>query len=320
MKKFKHVDVKTIEEAVSILDDYAEKARVVAGGTDLLGELKERNHPEQPEVVVNLKTIPDLSYIREDAEGLKIGALTTLSEIEADATVQTKYPALAEAARKVAYPQIRNMGTIGGNLLQHSRCWYYRADNNHFYCLRKGGVICYAIAGDNRYNAIVGGEACYAVSPSDTATALTALDAKVKVTGPGGERTIAVKDLYTVLGFTLEPKEILTEVQVPLPPAGSKQAFLKFSLRAAINFAIVNVATVLMIEAGSVTDARIVLGAVAPFPYRATEAEDALKGKTISEATATAAADAAVVNAMPLTMNAYKTQITKALVKRAILS
>ena len=316
MKKFKHIDAKTIDEAASALSSYNGMASVMAGGTDLLGCMKNNILPDYPEALVNIKTIPGMDSITEEGGMLKIGALATLSDIAHNTTIQSKYSALAEAAYRVSHPELRNMSTIGGNLCQDVRCWYYRASNNLFYCFRKGGTLCFAVTGDNRYHAILGGSGCFAVCPSDTAPALVALDATIVT----NKRSIPIGDFFAVMGNVLADDEIVTEIQVPTPESGTKQAFIKFAIRKSTDFAIVSAATAITVEAGTVADARIVLGAVAPVPYRATGAEDALKGSTISESTATAAGDAAVTGAVDLGKNKYKIQIAKTLVKRAILA
>jgi len=313
MKTFEHIDAKTVNEAVSAL---GAKAKIIAGGTDLLYTLKDEILPDYPETVVNIKTIPNMDYVKEEGDMLKIGALALLADIANNTTVKSKYTALAEAAGRVASPNIREMGTIGGNLCQLARCWYYRNPNNRFFCFRKGGPLCLAVAGENRYHAILGGAVCFAVCPSDTAIALTALDATVVT----NKRSIAIGDFYEVLGNTLDNNEIVTEVQVPTPASGTKQTFTKFALRKSIDFAIVSVASAITIEAGKVSDARIVLGAVAPVPYRATGAEAAIAGKAINEANAEAAGTAAVSGNIALEANKYKVQIAKTLVKRAILA
>jgi xanthine dehydrogenase YagS FAD-binding subunit len=302
MNKITHIKATTIAQATSAL---GAKAAVIAGGTDLFGVLKGMILPNPPDTLVNIKTIPGMDYIKEEGGVLKIGALAKLTDISEASIVLSKYPALAEAAHKVGTPALRNMGTIGGNLC-----------HNAFVCFRKGGPLCYAIAGDNRYNAILGGQVCFAVCPSDTAIALTALDATLVTT----QRNIPIKDFFTVLGNALKDNEIITEVQVPAPKAGTKQAFLKFARRKAIDFAIASASVAITTTAGTVTDARIVLGGVAPVPYRATAAEDALKGKAFTAALAETAGVAAVKDAMPLANNKYKVQIAKTLVKRAILA
>ena len=312
MKTFKHINAKTIDEAVSALGQG--KAMVIAGGTDLLGTLKDGILPEYPETVINLKSIAGLSYIKEEGGVLKIGALTLLDEIANSDVVKTKYTALAQAAGRVASPHIREMGTIGGNICQLVRCWYFRVANNRFNCIRKGGSMCYAMAGDNRYHSIFGGvNACFAVNPSDTAAALVALDAKIVTS----KKTINAEDFWDakVPGSTvLEAGEIVKEIQVPAPAAGAKSAFLKFAIRKSIDFPIVNCAV--LVSGGN---ARICLNAVYNKPWRATKAEEAISGKTINETNAATAAAAAVNGNLPLADSKYKLEIAKTLVKRALL-
>lgn len=320
MKKFTHINATTVDEAVSALSQYGDKANVIAGGTDLLGELVNRCRPTQPEYIINLKTIDGLDYITEDAAGLKIGALTRLDDIAFSSVVQAKYSVLAQAARKVASWQVRNMGTIGGNICQDVRCWYFRSTWNKFDCLRKNPAgVCQALIGDNRYQHSIFGAAngCIAVNPSDVAPALVALDAKIVT----NKQTVDAEDFFDGFNKTvLAADEIVTEIQVPTPPSGSKQAFVKASIRRAVDFALASCAVVITPATGSVTSARIVLGAVAPKPLRATASEEALVGNAISEAVAEAAAAAAVAGASALTYNAYKIQMTKGLVKRALLT
>lgn len=321
MKPFKHMNARTINEAVTLLEEQKGKVKLIAGGTDLLGELKDRVLLTYPEALINIKPIPDMDYVKEDDRTLRIGALAKLSEIATSPVVKEKYSALAQAARSVGSPQIRNMGTIGGNLCQDVKCWYYRASiwcGAPFVCLRKGGRTCYAVAGDNRYNSIFGGaKSCLAVYPSDTAPALIALNAEVKTT----KRTVALEDFFDALtGTILDPEEIVTEVEVPSPPTGTKSTYLKFRLRKAIDFAIVSVACMLTVEGKVCKDARIVLGGVAPIPWRSKTAEDAIKGKSLDETTAEAAGNAAVAKTCALSQNKYKIQIAKALVRRAILA
>jgi xanthine dehydrogenase YagS FAD-binding subunit len=319
-KHLEHFNAKNIDDAVSLLREYMEEARIIAGGVDLVSMMNTR--VIKPKVLVNIKTIPHLAYITEDAEGLKIGTLTTISEIKMAAVIRDKYTMLAEAAQLVAAPQIRNMATIGGNLCQEVRCWYYRRSpvtGRTFFCCRKGGEHCYAVAGENMYHAIFSGNECHAVSPSDLAPALIALDAKLNIASPAGERVVPLEHFYTPLGNILKPDEIITEIQLPTPRPNTKQRFLKFSLRKAIDFAISSVAAAITIESGAITDARMVLGGVAPTPYRAISTEGILKGEAITESVAEASAEAAVSKATPLSKNAYKVPITRALVKRAIL-
>jgi xanthine dehydrogenase YagS FAD-binding subunit len=323
MKSFKHFNARTVAEACALLKEYHGKAKLIAGGTDLLGILKDRILPNYPEAIINIKTIPSLDYIKKDIKGLKIGALTRLSNIAASSAVKENYKVLAEAAEAVATPQIRNMSTIGGNLCQDVRCWYYRYPHQiggRILCFRKGGNRCLAISGDNRHHAILGNKRCFAVCPSDTAVALTALDAKIRMAGPRRVRKISVMDFFKTSGNVLEPNEIVTEIQVLKPADKTKQTFLKFSLRKPIDFAIVSVASVITVEGGVCQDARIILGGVAPTPVRAANAEQAIRGKVLDVRTAEEAADVAMIGAKPMSMNKYKVELAKTLIRRAILS
>jgi xanthine dehydrogenase YagS FAD-binding subunit len=313
MKAFNHTNAKTLAEAKTALA--GGKAEILAGGTDLLGRLKDNVLPTYPSTLINIKTIPGLDYIKEEAGVLKIGATTRLADIAGNATVKQKYTALAQAALRVATPHVRDMGTIGGNIAQLHRCWYFRKPENRFNCVRKGGTTCFAMMGDNRYHSIFGNvNKCIAVHPSDTVPALIALNAKIVTT----TRTVAAESFFDVKvpGSTvLAPGEIITEIQVPAPPAGAKSAFIKFAIRKSIDFPIVNCAV--MVGGGA---PRICLNAVGPKPYRATKAEAAIAGKPINEANAEAAGAAAVADATPLTATKYKVQIAKTLVKRALLA
>ncbi len=322
MRKFKYFKPESLEEAISTLSEYDGKAKIVAGGTDVLHLMKNDCIPDYPEVLVDIKAISGLSFITEDAEGLKIGAATTLNEIAVSSTVQQKYAAIAEAAKAVASPHIRKMGTIGGNICQEVWCWYYR--KKAFNCLRKGGPVCYAQTGDNRwYGSIFGGPGgCYAINPSDTATALVAFGASVKAEGPGGERTIAIGNFFKNLspGHILEADEVLTEIQVPTPEANTKSKFLKLAIRKAIDFALVNSAVKVTTEGGVVKSAGIALGGVFQTPRKSTDAEASLVNKAIDETSASAAAEITLAQSVPMTMNAYKVTVAKTLVNRAILA
>jgi xanthine dehydrogenase YagS FAD-binding subunit len=314
MKAFNHTNAKTLAEAKTALA--GGKANIIAGGTDLIGTLKDNVLPTYPAELVNIKTIaPSLDYIKEEAGMLKIGATTRLADIAANPAVNQKYTALAQAASRVATPHVRDMGTIGGNLAQLHRCWYFRKPENRFDCIRKGGKACYAMAGDNRYHSILGAvNGCIAVHPSDVAPALIALNASVVTNA----RKIAAENFFDVKvasNTVLAPGEIITEIQVPTPPAGAKSAFLKFAIRKSIDFPIVNCA----VMAGG-GQPRIALNAVGPKPYRAVKAEAAIAGKAINEASAEAAGAAAVEDAKPLPATKYKVQIAKTLVKRALLA
>jgi xanthine dehydrogenase YagS FAD-binding subunit len=322
MRTFAHLNASTVDEAVLALRRYGGKAYAIAGGTDLLGKMKDEIAPAYPEAIINLKTIPGLDFIREQGGMLTIGALTRLSDIGSEPTVKENYTALAEAAQRTASTHIREMGTIGGNICQDIRCWYYRNPNNRFPCLRKGGGRCYAIDGDNRYHSIFGGSVeggCYAVNPSDTAPALIALGAKIKTS----KRTINAEDFFEVEVMkttVLDTDEIVTEIQVPTPAPDTRSAFTKFALRKTIDFPIVNCAAMVTTSEGQVRAARICLNAVYVKPYRAMKAEEEMAGKAINEANAEAAGSASVSDAKPLTHNTYMVQIAKIMVKRAILA
>jgi xanthine dehydrogenase YagS FAD-binding subunit len=321
MKPFRHVNADSVDEALALLTEYGGKARVTAGGTDLLGVLKSEILPDYPEAVINLKTISGLDGIEADAGEVRIGALTRLADIADSSVVKKNWPALALSAASVGSPELRNMGTIGGNLCQDTRCWYYRYPDKmggRVPCYRKGKGPCHAIQGDNRYHAVLGGRKCYAVCPSDLAIALAALEAGVKTVRPAGERTIPLADFYDTLGPVLEPVELVTEIWIPAPAANAMQRFSKFRLRESIDFAVVSVAAVLEVVEGVCRDARIVLGAVAPVPYRAVGAEDVVRGGPLDKRQAELAAEAALRDAKPMSGNAYKIEIAKTLVKRVL--
>ncbi len=322
MKAFEYVKPATVAEAVRELGRSWEEAKILSGGTDLLGELKEGLI--SPQKIVNLKGIANLGYVRfSEKEGLKLGALTTLTEIEAHPLIRQRYTALAEAAGSVATPQIRNIGTIGGNLCQRPRCWYYR--DEHTRCLKKGGPICFAYNGENKYHAILGGGPCYIVHPSDCAPALIAFRATVSIVSPRGQRSVPLEEFFVLPArrldheTILEPNEILTEIQVPTPPPNTRSTYLKFRERDSFDFAIVGAAVVARMRGYVCEDIRIVLSGVAPIPWRSPEAEAVLKGKKITPELAEQAAKAAVAKAQPLAQNPYKIPLTQAIVKQAVL-
>jgi xanthine dehydrogenase YagS FAD-binding subunit len=322
VKRFVHKDPSTLDEAVSYLRRYRGGASVLAGGTDLLGKMKDMVLPEYPEAIVNLKSIPGLDFISEEGGVLRIGALTRIEDVATHSVVRSRYAALAEAARRTASPHLREMGTLGGNICQDIRCWYYRNPNNRFPCLRKGGGKCYAIDGDNRYHSIFGGsveEGCCAVHPSDTAPALVALDARIKTS----KQTLAVEEFFQVgvnKTTALDDDEIVIEIQIPAPSEDTSSAFIKSSLRKSIDFPIVNCAAAIALSGDRVTAARICLNAVYVTPYRTLEAEERIVRESLTEENAERAAAAAVSAARPLTHNAYMVQIARTLVKRAILA
>ncbi|MEW6668685.1 MAG: xanthine dehydrogenase family protein subunit M [Thermodesulfobacteriota bacterium] len=322
MRSFTHIRASSVEEACSLLRKYKGKAVLNAGGTDLLSTLKTENLPAYPEAVIDIKTIPGLDFITEEPDRVEIGALARLSDMAKAPLLRGSYAVLAEAARSVATPQIRNAATLGGNLCQDVRCWYYRYPRHiggPVWCLRKGKWPCLAVSGDNRYHAILGGRKCFAVCPSDTAVALAALDGRIRIAGPKGERTLSVTDFFSPLGHALKRDEMVMSVDFPRLSAPARQVFLKFTLRKPVDFALVSVAAVISVDQGICSDARIALGAVAPGPVRATKAEELLKGRPLTPDVAAQAAEEALAGARPLSKNAYKVEIAKTLVKRAIL-
>lgn len=317
MKTFKHINAKTIEEASTTLKDYKGSAAIIAGGTDLLGTLKDDIQPIYPNAIVNIKNIQNLEYIKLENGVLKIGALTTLQQISTDATVLSKFNLLAEAAKSVGTFALRSMGTIGGNICQETRCWYYRSSGNYFNCLRKDSSgLCYALTGDTRYHSIFGAtNGCIAVNPSDVAPALVALKATIITS----KRQVPIDDFFDVrvapngVGNTiLDNDEIVTEIQIP--EFSGKGVFIKFAIRETIDFPIVNCAAV--IGGGK---ASICLNAVAGTPKRLATVEEAIANKEITEETASAAVGA-LKGTLVVGNNKYKIQIAKTLVKRAILA
>lgn len=322
MEKFSYVNATSLEQVTSLLSDSSwGEVMVIAGGTDLLSELKE--YVETPKTLVNLKTLPGMDSISADATGLKIGALATVADIAAHPTIQHHYTVLAQAAASVATPQIRNVGTLGGNLCQRPRCWYYRDETVN--CLKKGGELCFAVEGLSKYHAILGGDPVYIVHPSDIAPALIALGATLKIVGPEGEKTMAVEEFFTLPATdpfrenVLQPNEIVVEVQVPQPEPHTKSLYLKAREKGAPDFALASVAGVFEMSGSTCQTASIVLGGVAPAPWRSKEAEAALTGKMLSEPVSKQAGADAVKDAQPLNDNEYKVLLTQNLISRAAM-
>lgn len=319
MRPFEHINALDLRTAIALLSEASTEA--IAGGTDLLGELKARLR--SPKRLVNLKTLSKLGEISYSPRaGLKIGALVTLSEIEQHSVIREKFPILAQAASSAATLQLRNMGTVGGNLCQKPRCWYYR--NRLFPCWLKGGEKCFAEDGENKYHAILGADRCHAVHPSDLAPALIALDASVRVVGPDLDGEISLEELYTKPTASrrqmtiLGPGELIAEVHVPTPKEGARGVYLKAMERGSWSFALVSVAAQLCCEGEHIADARLVLGGVAAIPWRAKDSERILLGQKFSEELAERAAAAAVAGAQPLRENEYKVPLAQGLVKRAL--
>jgi len=291
-----------------------------AGGTDLLGCL--RDGVFSAEKVVSLSGLEELRGIRSTGNGgLRIGALTTLTEIATDASIGEQYGALAQAAASAASPQLRNQGTIGGNICQRPRCWYYRGD---FHCLRKGGDTCYAIAGENHYHCIFGGSGCYIVHPSDTAPALQALGASVRIASRSGSRLVPMEEFFVLPADDirneniLEPGELVTEIVLPQAAAGVRSVYRKVRDRGAWDFALAGLAAVVSMDGDRVETVSLVLSGVAPKPWRAVDAERALTGGQLDSETIARAAEAAVAGAQPLEHNRYKVQLVRGLMEETL--
>jgi xanthine dehydrogenase YagS FAD-binding subunit len=322
MDKFSIINATNLKQVTSLLSDSGwGEVMMIAGGTDLLSELKE--YVETPKTLINLKTLPGMDSIAADASGLKIGALATVADIAMHPAIQHHYTVLAQAAASVATPQIRNMGTLGGNLCQRPRCWYYRDETVN--CLKKGGDICYAIDGLSKYHAIFGGDPVYIVHPSDIAPALIALNASLKIVGPEGEKTLKVEEFFTLPAANpfrenvLEPNEIVVEVQVPQPKPNTKSFYLKAREKGAPDFALASVAGVFEMMGKTCQTANVVLGGVAPAPWRSAEAETALTGKMINESVSMMAGAEAVKDAEPMNDNAYKVTLAQNLISRTAM-
>ena len=324
MDNFSYSRPATLRDAAADIAKEKAHGRVMllAGGTDLLGEMKD--NLAAPERLVSLTHVKELQGIRPVAAGLRIGAATLLADIAESEVVQEKAPLLAMAAGKVGTPQIRNMGTLGGNLCQRPRCWYYR---NNYPCYKHGGNTCFSALGENDYHAILDAGPSFIVHPSDTASALVALGASARIVGGGGRERVVSMDKFFVLPRdnvrrenVLLPDEILAEIMVPTAVAGSKAIFVKEMVREIWDFPLCSVAVMVTLQNSVVQDARIVLGGVAPIPYRALKAEATIKGQALNEASAAAAGIAATDGARPLAKNGYKVPLTQAVVKRALLS
>ena len=318
MPNFTYLKAKSLKEAIAQLS--SKGARIQAGGTDLLGCL--RDDIFSAEKLVSIGQIKALRSIGQTRDGgLRIGALTTIAEIENNKTIKERYPALAQAASEVGSPQLRNQGTIGGNLCQKPRCWYYRGE---FYCLRKGGDTCYAYQGENQFHCIFGGNMCYIVHPSDTAPALVAFEATARVVGPGGTRTIPLWEFHVPPGedvekeTALEPNEILTEILLPPPGQGVRSSYRKVRARQSWDFALAGMALVVRFNEKRVEQARVVLSGAAPIPWRSKEVEEAITGKELNAETVAKSADVVVKNAEPLKHNGYKIPLFRGLVEEEL--
>jgi len=321
MQAFEYAHPTTKEEAVKLLASADGHAEVLAGGTDLLSLMKD--HLVSPKRVVSLKHIQALRGIEfKPDSSLRLGAMATFEELLDNRDVQKHFPALAQAAEGVSSPQVRSMGTVGGDLCQRPRCWYYRSGFG-LLAIYNGKAL--VPEGDNRYHAILGNSGpAYFVSPSSLGPILVALGAKLRLQGPEGDRELTVDKFFvTPTGdhereHALKPHEIVTEILLP-PPGGAKMAVYEVRQKEALDWPLAAAAVVLDLDGRTVKSARVVLGHVAPVPWRSPEAEEALAGKTLTEDVAMEAGKAAASKATPLSKNAYKVQLTRVAVKRALL-
>jgi len=320
LPSFAYVRPTSVDDAVQHLA--AEGARAHAGGTDLIGCLRDGVFAAGK--VVSLSGCAELEGITAiDGGGVRIGALTRVTAVAESDLIRARYPVLAEAAGAVASPQLRNQGTIGGNLCQRPRCWYFRGE---FHCLRKGGDTCYALAGENQYHCILGGARCFIVHPSDTAPALLSLGASVRLRGPDGGRTVPLQDFFVLPEADVQREtvlrrgEIVSEITIPAPSSGMRSTYRKVRGRGAWDFALAGVAASVTFQGDAVRDARIVLSGAAPVPWRSTGAEQAVRGQTLDVATCRRAAAAAMEDARPLKRNGYKVPLFLGVIEQTLLS
>ncbi len=319
LPKFSYVRPDKLAQAVKHLE--TDKAVIHAGGTDLLGCLRERIM--DGDLLVSLGGLKGLAGIKETADGgLSIGALTTITEVSENRLVRDKYPGLAQGAAEVASPQLRNQGTLGGNLCQKPRCWYFRGE---FHCLRKGGGLCFAIKGENQFHAIFGHDKICAIThPSDTAPVLVALNASVDVVGPAVNRSIAVEDLHVppaedVRAETvLKRGEIITRITIPAPAPNLYSSYRKIRARRSWDFALAGAALAFAMDGDRVSRANVVLSGAAPVPWRSTAMEEVLSGSTLTAETIFRAARAAVAEARPLAGNQYKVEMFRGMLEEEL--
>lgn len=318
MKSFANINPRDLKDAVARLGQ--PNAAVVGGGSDMLGMIKE--HLVQPDVLVHLRTIRGLDQVTAKGNEVHIGGQITLDTLSHEPNIRSRYTVLAEAAESVGTPQIRNAGTLAGNVCQRPWCWYYR---NGFPCFKNGGAKCFSVAGENQFHAIFGGGPSFIVHPSDTAPALMALDAKFRIVGPSGERTIPAAEFFALPRVNaskenvLAKDEILAAIQLPRAGRGLRSTYHKVLDREAWTHAVISAAIVLEMDQQVCKSARIVLGGVAPIPWRLPKVEAMLAGQTITPELAAKAGEVAVEGANPLAKNGYKVQLTRAVVRRTLL-
>jgi len=324
MKAFRNANPKSIRDAVQLLSDEHKQGRaasIAGGGSDVLQLVKERI--VAPDTLVHLRAIKGLDQVRPQHGGVNIGGLITLDALAHHPLVRKQYAVLAEAAEIVGTPQIRNAGTLAGNVCQRPWCWYFR---NGFPCLKNGGNTCFSVTGENEFHGIFGGGPSYIVHPSDTAPALVALDARFHITGPNGGRVVPAAEFFTLPKLdakrenVLTPEEVLTEIELPSPRANTRSTYHKVLDREAWTHAVVSAAVVLEMDKDVCKSARVVLGGVAPIPWRLPKVEAMLAGQRITPDLAAKAGEEAVVGAQALAKNKYKIPLTRATVKRTVLA
>jgi xanthine dehydrogenase YagS FAD-binding subunit len=322
MKAFANANPKTLQEAAAIARDAHRLGKAVSfagGGSDLITLVKERL--VQPDIIINLKSTND-GAITAGVQGATIGGGATLDAISRHDALRSRYAVLAEAAETVATPQIRNVATIAGNVCQRPWCWYYR---NSFPCFKNGGSICFSVTGENEFHAIFGGGPSYIVHPSDTAVALMALDATFHIVGPSAPRESVAAEFFTLprpdatRENTLANDEVVATISLPAPKSGTRSTYHKIMDREAWTHAVVSAAVVLEMSGDICQRAHVVLGGVAPIPWRLPEVEKLLSGQRITPALAAQAGELAIVGARPLEKNKYKLPLTKNLVKRTVM-
>lgn len=322
MREFKIAQPKTIEELAALLTETKEKAVLMAGGTDLIDELK--SGVAAPDIVVDIQGIAGLAGIARDRDGLRIGPVTSVAALAGDPAVAQEYPILKEAALSLATPQLRNAGTVGGNLCQRPRCWYYR--DPRVVCRKKGGFNCFAFQGRNKYHAILGGSGCFIVYPSDLAPALISLGARITVGSVKADKVMPLEDFYKLPSVDVAKEnvlgrdEFLKDIRVPAPKPGQKGTYVKLKERGTWDFAVASAAVTGIVKGGVFSEIAIVTGGLAPIPWRMKKAEDVLRGKPVTESLVMQAADEALKEASPLAENAYKKDLAAVAIKRAVLT
>jgi xanthine dehydrogenase YagS FAD-binding subunit len=322
MREFRIAQPKTVEELAALLAETKEKVAIMAGGTDLIDELK--SGVAGPDIVIDIQGIEALAGVVRDKDGLRIGPMTRVAALAEDPAVARDYPILKEAALSLATPQLRNSGTVGGNLCQRPRCWYYR--DPEVVCRKKGGSSCFAYRGRNKYHAIMGGSGCFIVYPSDLAPALISLGAKVTVGSARSDKAMPLEDFYKPPSVdvakenVLAKDEFLKDIRIPAPKPGQKGTYIKLKERGTWDFAVASAAVTGVVGGGAFSEISIIAGGLAPIPWRMKTAEDLLRGKPVTEALVRQAADEALKAATPLAENAYKKDLAAVAIRRAVLA